>query len=325
MATVYHRDQPGAPAVTFSSTNAVRFESFKTLLKACLVDGFGAYPAAGWELVSEAASHIVLRPATHSGYLCFGHTGSVIRVSVSATFTGVSGAIIQGDGAKSGINTASSQPQILYTYLLTNSSSGSWAIVADNRTFICSFSVVDGNAGSATPSDYSTASYSSTMFYAGEDSAGNFMVVGGGAASSTSVTAPDGFFSEPAVTSLKNPRTGLLVGAESLGAYFPLFSAVSSAQLASLSEAVVFPEVQLVKVPWIVSGHFCGFLRGIVSVPGLGNMFMKSVFEALGLSGVNSRNVTVPFSLDGVNNWIPAIKNVMRSPPMLMTDAPEYW
>lgn len=325
MATVYHRDQAGAPAVTFSTTTSVRFESFKTLLKACLVDGYGAYPAAGWELVAEDSSYIVLRPATQSGYVCFALSGSVIRVSVAATYTGVSGSYIQGDGAKSGISSGNTAPHILYTYMLTNSSSSSWSIVADERTFICNFTVYDGSPNTPTPNDYSTGSYGSTMFYAGEDSAGNFMVVGGGSATGTGASAPDGLFTDPAVTSLKNPRTGLLVSADSLGAYFTLYNLIGSAQMTTLSEAAVFPEVQLVKVPWVVPGHFCGFLRGMVSVPMLSRLFFKSVFEALGLSGVNSRNVTVPFSLDGVNNWIPAIINPMRNPPMLITDAPEYW
>lgn len=63
MATAYHRDQPGAPALVYSTSGSsvAQFTALKTILKTCLVVGYVNKPPAGWELINEGADYIVLR------------------------------------------------------------------------------------------------------------------------------------------------------------------------------------------------------------------------------------------------------------------------
>ena len=323
MARIYHRDQAGAPALTYSTTTSVRFESFKTVLKACLVSGYGVYPGAGWELVAEAASYIVLRPATHSGYVCFALTGSVIRVSVAATYAGVSDAIIQGDGAKSGVSSGNTQPQILYSYALAQSAASTWMLAADERTFILNAVSNTSSPLGATPENFSSSNDVSTLVYAGEDSQGNFIAVGGGTSTNNLANSPSAAFGEPGFTSLKNPATGLLVSAGSLDARVPLSRSIPVTSLAVAS--AVYSEISLVRLSWLVPGYFCGPLRGLAAAAELSGITTKSCLECIGFSGATTRNLNTPVSLGDSNTWMALARDQRYTPLMFMTDAPEYW
>ncbi|MDF2076641.1 hypothetical protein P2Q70_18815 [Pseudomonas mendocina] len=301
----------------------MKFESFKAVLKACLVSGYGVYPGAGWELVAEAASYLVLRPATHSGYVCFALTGSVIRVSLAATFSGVSGAIIQGDGAKSGISSGNTQPQILYNHAFAQSVASTWMLAADEKTFILNAVSNTMSPTAASPEDFSSNTEYSTLVYAGEDSQGNFIAVGGGAGTSNNATAPSAAFGEPGFTSLKNPQTGLLVSAGSLDARVPLSRSFAVSSLAVAS--AVFSEISLVRVSWLVPGYFCGPLRGLASAAELSGINTKSCLECIGFSGATTRNLNTPVDLGASNTWIALARDQRYTPLMFMTDAPEYW
>ena len=325
MAIVYHRDQIGAPELVYGTSTSTKFEALKTVLKACLVTGYGEYPAAGWELVAEAASYIVLRPATHSGYVCFAQTGSVIRVSVAATYTGVSGAIIQGDGAKSGISSGNTVPQILHTYAFVRSGSSTWMVAADEKSFILNATANPGGSSSEVPEDYSRASDIATLIYAGEDSRGNFLSVGGGGSSSTSVSAPTATLGEPGMTSLKNPQTGLLVSAGSLDARVPVSRAQPVSSFSELSSAAPYPEISPTKVSWMMPGYFCGTLRGIAAVAELSGLNTSSCLECLGFSGANARNLNTPIDLGDSSTWIALARDQRYTPLMLMTDDARYW
>lgn len=93
MATVYHRDDAGAPTFAFSTdrSNIAHFTALKTILKACLVFGYGGRPAAGWELIAEGARYIVLRNGPASGYVCLTSVSEYVTVHLAATFTGMNG------------------------------------------------------------------------------------------------------------------------------------------------------------------------------------------------------------------------------------------
>ena len=53
MATVYRSTDAGAPSYPASSTNGAAASAFMDILKACLVDGYGSKPAAGWSVDYE--------------------------------------------------------------------------------------------------------------------------------------------------------------------------------------------------------------------------------------------------------------------------------
>ena len=55
--TLYTSEDPGAPKLARAAG------SLKTVLKACLVTGYGSKPAAGWEAAFEDGNKIALRPA----------------------------------------------------------------------------------------------------------------------------------------------------------------------------------------------------------------------------------------------------------------------
>src|SRR5690554_2789612 len=105
MAYFYHREQPGSPELTFNSgtTSVAHWNSFVSVLKGCLIYGFGDQPPAGWELIAEASNYLVMRAGSHSGYVCLSWSSSVVTISVAETFSGVVGGLIEGDGAKSGV------------------------------------------------------------------------------------------------------------------------------------------------------------------------------------------------------------------------------
>ena len=101
MATVYLSDDAALPALSFSPTVGLyRFTNFKLILKACLVNGYGAKAAAGWTLIDEGDLFIVLRNSTgkYVTFVCYYQLSAsyinhycYCRIYLHATYSGMSG------------------------------------------------------------------------------------------------------------------------------------------------------------------------------------------------------------------------------------------
>ena len=140
MAIAYHRDQAGAPALVYNTTSGANahFTALKTILKACLVTGYGSQAAAGWALIAEGTNYIVLRNGTHSGYVCLSWvTGGAVRVWLAETFTGMSGDVMTGAGLKTGTAANNATPQAIgASYVAYSDAATAWKLVADSKTFV---------------------------------------------------------------------------------------------------------------------------------------------------------------------------------------------
>lgn len=332
MATAYHRDQPGAPNPVYPVPiySIGQFEALKIVLKGCLVYGYSARPAAGWVLVDEGETYIVLRTGSHSGYVCFTWTNNVVTIYLAATYTGVVSNVITGDGVKSGILANAGKPQRLDFYgPFGNDNATSWSLVADNKTFI--LTVATGNNGiSVGPAGPSTsAPYHNFTVYVGEDSAGNLISAGGKNHPSVSPTTTNNYFCAGpdyfGFTSLKNPATGFLVGANSLNAGLLGVLAQPITPIYMLAGSEVVPDTVLAPIEWAAGGVYAGRLRGL-AVP-LNAAFSTTVHSAmarLGNAGATVRQLNLSADLSDGYSYFP--KNPGQHELFfLITDNPEFW
>ena len=320
MATVYHRDQAGAPALTYGNSSQIGFNAVKAILKACLVDGYTGRAAAGWELINEGPAFIVLRNGSHSGYVCFELVTSVMRVHLAETYTGMSGNIMTGAGVKSGTGSASSVPQAVNVGQVARSSDWvSWVLIADSNSFLLD---VFGSASDVELGP-NTLHYGGFVLSVGEDSDGNFISAGGHSGTQTSATqAPAYLSSSGGFTALKSPDTGLLVGPASIPLSIPGMPHSVPAQADA-----VFPleRISLLHVRW-GSNQLAGRLRGIVAVPELQCLRWASyAAQSLGHPApITTRTGNTPVDLgDGYHYFVRMGAN--DSPFWMITDNPEFW
>lgn len=322
MARVYHRDQAGEPALVYGSTAAAGFNAVKAILKACLVSGYGSLPAAGWELIAEGSNHLVLRSGNGSGYVGLTLSGFAIRIYLSKTFTGMSGSVMTGAGLKTGVAASNSTPQAMYALNTYFTTSSTWAVVADEKTFVLN---VAGD-GAASPTNYSSIkSDFGSLLYVGEDTVGNFIAVGGNNTTNTANTTDlaYGRFSSRGFTALTNPATGLLVDSGSLVVKASPLG--DDSVVAAYAAATVVPKVDISRIYWTGDDAYAGQLRGIVVPASLAFVFSGSLVTALGASWTyDARQVATPIALAGATWLIPRFRN-NTSPNLLMTDHEDYW
>ena len=324
MATAYHRDQVGAPALTYpaAGNSVAQFTSLKTVLKACLITGYGAKPAAGWVLINEGANFIVLRTGTHSGYVCLTWvSGGVVRVYLAETYTGMSGDVMTGDGLKSGNATGSSIPQVLPALSIASSSdSSSWWVVADSKTFALSI------IGATSNAELDNATNRGFTLYAGEDSAGAMIALGGAATSSTFSSSVNSFFSSIGIagmTVLKIPATGLLVGAAALDVVAPGLLRTSATGV--FSQIVKLSSANLSKAVWAGASTLSGSLRGIAVVADLTNAAsISQSAQCLGRStAMTYRDANTPITLGDDHTYFVGVAHLASF--FLLTDNPAFW
>lgn len=323
MATFYHRDQPGSPALTYSTSasGSVQWDGVVAVLKACLVSGYGSQPAAGWELIAEAASYLVLRNGSHSGYVCLSHSNMVITISVAETYTGVAGEVIQGDGAKTGVAPGVTIPhKFMARYFAHGSANSSWFVVADSRTFIFGKT---GTASTASEELTGTAgsAYAQAALYVGEDSQGNFIACGGDNTTNTGTTAAaqrwgDGF------TALRDPATGLLVDTGSISFALP---GCHNGDVIAPGHSTSLPDARLVPMLWTSGGAVSAF-RGVCLEPRIGLSSCSIAAQMLGHSGpLMSRTAHTPIDLGDGFNYVVSPRYQGRGTLFLVTDNPEFW
>ena len=126
---IYRYDDTNAPVVNGQRGSAI------SLLKACLVDGYGDKPAAGWTMpYSDAAGKAVFRGNPYSGsgfYLQVDNTGS-------STYTSVLNAYENMTDVNTGVKPfiSGSNANGIFTSSQNNTSPRPWILFADDRFFI---------------------------------------------------------------------------------------------------------------------------------------------------------------------------------------------
>lgn len=332
MATVYHRDQAGAPALTYFHTNTAQahFDAFRTVLKACLVSGYGAIPAAGWELVHDAANSLVLRNGSHSGYVCFQRDSSgltAITVWLAATFTGVDAdGKILGDGVRSGTAANSAVPQrISVRAFVSYSSSSTWSLVADSKSFCLSPSPSSSSSPGELIGSQGNAYEGNNLLYCGEDSAGDFICIGGLNMATANVSSSVSYFNAEGFTALKFPDTGLLVDAAAISVSMPGCVAPGASPIyLAFPAGVVFPDVKLSPPVWVANAVVRS-LRGVAFDPRLLYAFNSLASQALGGPALTTRNLNTVLSLGDGYSYLVGRAFGYNAVTMLLTDNPEFW
>jgi hypothetical protein len=328
MATAYHRDQAGAPALTYStSTGVEQFTAFKAILLACLVNGYAGRPASGWQLIQEGINTLILRNGSYSGYICFYYASGAITVSVCEAYSqgGIASGLIVGDGVKSGVAAGNSTPhKFMIRALVQSSATTSWAVFADEKTCILLMGSngVSTSAGDLTGSA-GGASYAIGAFYFGEDSNGNFIACGGENTAATGITAANMYFGAAGFSSLRYPDTGLLVDTGSIVVTTPslYYYSFTPNQYGS-----ALPAAYLTPLSW-QSGQIFGNFRGLCTEARALHNNPHYGAAMLGYKGdtLTTRTFNTNVPLDDEYTYFVAPRYAQYSAFFLLTDNPEFW
>jgi hypothetical protein len=320
MATVYHRDQAGAPTYAFGSTGAIGLLAFKTILKACLVNGYGTKAAAGWVLISEATNHLVLRNGSGSCYVCFNWVtnANYVTLYLSETFSGVINDVMTGDGLKTGVAANNGAPQRFYIgYFAYQSETTTWTVAADSKTFSMCTTFASSNLAITA----SNVSNYGVMLYVGEDKTGNPIAIGG--VNSSSDANPVCYFNgESGFTSLRYPASGLLVSSGSIAVATP---GIEHIEVSAVSAVTALEQISLSPALWAANNVFAGYLRGLALCPILSRLWASHAAQSIGMpTPLTVRNANTPISLGDGYSYFATVKNYMSS-FVLMTDNPVFW
>lgn len=327
----YHRDDDGLPDYHSGGSNAQNFASFKVLLLACLVNGYGSKPAAGWELIAEGSNYLVLRTGNQSGYVGFQLVGEGVRIWLAQTFIEMSGSLMVGDGLKSGTAAGNATPQFksLYGIASTSAPGHSWVAVADERTAIFNFSGWWPTNPDVEMTGVNGYTGACGLFYFGEDARGNLISCGGINSTTTSGSSVRGaWFDQRGFTALKDPSTGLLVDTGALGSVQTTPGTGTTARSKTAGFYGVFERAILVPVDWGNSGVWSSF-RGVALPAQLGQFYASAAARALGLeAGLTFRTLNTPMPLgDEYGYWIAATSanEANQSDTLMITTNPEFW
>jgi subtilisin family serine protease len=335
MAIVYKHDDAGAPAYSFTviGNSVLNFTALKAVLRACLVDGYGSKAAAGWWLIDEGDYHIVLQPSTASGVFILHRaaTSELATAYVAANFQGLDASgLPTGDGLKTGVAANNSTPQRIGTsFFARNANFHSWAVIADSKTFILNQGCYVNNF--VFESGSTATDQACVALYAGEDSEGNFISVGGnnsvqGTAHSSHAQAT---FGHGGISTLTYPSTGLLVGSGAAVVWMPLGAMRSQAppNRQTPSPLPDLTEAKLCKVPWFEAGIQAGYLRGVCVIPEDYDLFPAQLAQALGRSsteGVTVSNAHQSLGFGDAYQYLPGLQS-FYSRSRLITDNPDFW
>lgn len=323
MATAYHNGQPGAPtwSTTVTAGAASAFAYLSAILKGCLVTGYVGRPAAGWELIAESSTYLVLRNGTHSGYICISVSdSSYLDVHLADTFDGMAGNVMAGAGLRSG---SGGVKQNFYTdYLAYPGGLSSWFIVADSSTFI--LAAVGGHTNIILNRAW-TGTTQLVSLYAGEDKAGNFLCLGG---ENRRQTALSGAISLLGHTVLKDVATGLLLGSSAgYGIALPELAQGASISSTNFSDnPIQVGRVPLCESTWVASGRL-NLLKGFAHSPALMGLSTTAFAETLGAPApimLNNINTTLDLG-DAYTYFALPRKSSSYFGQPVVTDNPVFW
>ncbi|SEJ58109.1 hypothetical protein SAMN05216201_11179 [Pseudomonas linyingensis] len=315
----YHSSDPGAPAVNQASW----FQTFRAVLRACLVDGYGAgsSPPAGWSLIYDNTNGIVLKsngvaPA-YFNFQAYSPTGSnntygYMQCLIGASCDSVNASgLMSGDGVRSGNVTNQQRIPLRAAFAGTT-----WTLLADERTFVFYANSNDLNNFQG--------SQSIVMLYCGDDASNRSIVIGGALSSSASSALYNRFHSGGcAGSALRDPESGLLldsVGGSLVSVALDVGSAANGSSW-GMPYSGGLDELPLYPCYWLYGDTLVGRLRGLCLSP-IAIYSESTLLKALGLSpSLVTRGAWAQL---GEHHYAGGISG-NYSPSLVLTTNPAYW
>lgn len=283
----------GAPAQQGSRT----FDYVRAILKACLVDGYGSKPGAGWTIGHEHADGFSL--FNGQGYINLIANGfHTYTAYIMEAITDGSAALAEGVNRRSGHwydGSANTGRQQFYSAGFYSYANPYWYVVADDKT--CILLIGSNTTGLDASSAYSVAHYFGSYFTdLGQE---GFCSLGG--VNSSSGTQSGRFYVASGMA-LRNPYDGLVdQGSDAL------YSALPATYLSGQVYPVLHYDLALltlVRARMYASGatligststsYQCsaGRLRGLVSDPALAHVYASKALSLFGVADTWQGRVT---------------------------------
>lgn len=344
----YSSKDAGLPAFyTNQAPSLQRFINYKLIFKSCLVSGYGSREPAGWTLVDEGDAYLVLRNAA-GNYVSFTsfyyqNNGTLanhgtFRVFLHATYDSMgSNGIPVGQGVVSGTSGGAALPVYFGTDLFYWTAGSRWSLVADNSTFIFIMLPFTSANPATIPWNSLDAISGAGTLYVGDDLAGNH-VSAGGVKTSTHLNQATLYFDRYAFTTLRNPKTGLLVDSEGIDAAlngvmnatnFFVGHQGNAGVTDATAEKVDVPTLELSRIRWIANLQFQAGLRGMRREHMLTRLYSGGIRRSLEgpLTTVNYTGDTILDikRLDDGYCYMPIQANLTGRGSAIATDNPEYW
>lgn len=300
---------PNLPGPTFN-------DNIKTILLACLVNGYGGKPAAGWTVGHDVSEGFSL--GNGEGFINFvkeGGSTSVIYLMEAIT-SGVA-ALAEGVNRRSGPWTDGSSSSVrhkmgIWTNTLPDTQ---WCVVADEKTAIFYFTSYTGGADQGTHFYARALYFGSYINSSGLEGASLFCALGGGTAAGNQMgNSHEG-------TVLRSPFTGLsseAMPAGLIGARYR-FDGVISAR------GPLVPS-RLFLVPCSVqsnTGRVAGYARGLRAEPTLSSALLSEVMALFGKANSWDQRVQPIVFPDG-NSYMPLFVNT-SAPGFFISLDPSDW
>lgn len=334
--TVRHYSSLDTGAPLLPSSSGQRFiDNLKLILKACLVDGYGAKPAAGWTVGHEHADGFSL--SNGEGFINFvSVSNTVVSVYLMETITDGSTALASGYNRRSGPwsdGAADSGRQYVYAFYMSGTHANKqWCVVADNRTVTISWqassTAVDITASSIYAGALHFGAYTPALGGSG------FCALGGNISSSAYPATNNASVPSAVGTVLRHPMTGVV----SQGAS-PNYRAgvATDGTIYQQNKPVLTPGVlRPVRVSLMgrgtgVSGSsssfldtHCGLLRGLIADPGMADAYASRMFAALGIASPTSADKLRAITIPGGRQWVPVYPHDMDLGMFVSLDAADW-
>lgn len=309
MARFYHWQDAGGPGRALSGNY---FERFKQTLIACLVTGYAGKVAAGWAVYHDVPNGFSLVNA-NGRIVNFvnawgGDYYSGARIYLVEGPISSDAALLTADLVRSGSGSPSANPQSINLKLAFEDyySALSWTVVADDRTFTLFASSV-----------FSNENLPWTLLHVGEDSAGNFLSIGG--LNTSAMTNVQGCFSGSGFTYIRHPLTGLIISSPEPNLI--IAGLVEGGTRVAYTDQV--GELELSQLQVRTGTTFFSKLRGLTNDFAKQDWANESLLGLLGLPGGMSYRGQ-PVSIGGVEAACVS-SSYSKGPMLFMCSDPSYW
>jgi hypothetical protein len=334
--TVRHYSSLDTGAPVLPSVSGQRWiDNLKLILKACLVDGYGTKPAAGWTVGHEHADGFSL--SNGEGFINFVSVSSTaVAVYLMETITDGSTALAGGYNRRSGPwsdGAADAGRQYVYAFYMSSTyANKQWCVVADNRTATLAWqansTAVDVTANSIYAGVLHFGAYLPAMGGSG------FCAIGGNVSASAYPATNNTSQTSAVGTVLRHPMTGVVAQGAS-----PNYRAGVATDGATTpqSKSVLAPgALRPVRVSLMgrgagVSGStsafndtHCGVLRGLLADPGVADAYASKMFPALGISNPTSSDKLRAMTIPGGRQWVPFYPHDMDLGMFASLDAADW-
>lgn len=295
------------------------YDRLRAILRACLVDGYGSKPAAGWTVGHDVSGGFSL--SNGDGVINLVRTAAAnVAVYIMEAITDASAALAGGVNRRSaGWYDGSSATERFYLFNnggLTGTNNPHWVLIADDKTcMLCAGGAI--STADQTNSTYSTAIYfGNYVNVLGLTGAASFCCLGGHNSTGSGSGQTLGNSNYRHGMALRNPYTGLIE--QGATARYGASAAMHSRGVTAMTS---IPTLQVDRLLPVRAGLMCygaglngsatgttaalaGYLRGLISEPMLCTGKLSNVLALFGLSNVwQSRCAAI--SLPGGRSWVP--------------------